>query len=213
MSALRVYVAGSSAELLRAEGCMAKLREAGIEVTSTWPEVIRKVGEANPMGAPREARAAWARTDLVEVSASNFLWFLLPPTPSFGAGVEFGYAVMLSQSFDMAEALGLEEPPVYELLCSGTETSIFTALAHNHFDTDDKALGFLIGLNTFLEANPGLDDSVDHAYPEHPYPEGDDDFGPFDDEEGEGEAEAVDPDAVVTVLEHQVNAIFKKPSR
>jgi hypothetical protein len=212
VSDLRVYVAGASSEMERAERYMAKLREAGVTVTSTWPEVIRSQpnGEANPMSVPRAVRARWARTDLDEVSSSNFLWLLVPKVPSAGAHVEFGYAAMLMRSFDMAEAVGIDDAvPAFELLCSGKETSIFTALSPNHFDTDDEAFGFLLALHQFLEANPRPDDSIDHAFPEHPYPEGDDDFGPFDDEEGEDEGE---PDNVATVLERQVSAIFKKPS-
>lgn len=211
MSDLRVYVAGASSEMERAERYMAKLREAGITVTSTWPEVIRSQpnSEANPMSVPRAVRARWARTDLDEVTESNFLWLLVPKVPSAGAHVEFGYAAMLMQSFDMAEALGIDEaPPAFELLCSGKETSIFTALSPNHFDTDDEAFGFLLALHQFLEANLRLDDAVDHVLPEHPYPEGDDDF---DDGEGEDETEN-EPDNVATVLERQVSAIFKKPS-
>jgi len=208
VSELRVYVAGASSEMERAERYMVKLREAGIVVTSTWPEVIRSQpnGEANPMSVPRAVRARWARTDLDEVTESNFLWLLVPKVPSAGAHVEFGYAVMLMQSFDMAEALGIEAPP-FELLCSGKETSIFTALSPNHFDTDDEAFGFLLALHQFLEANPRPDDSVDHVFPEHPYPEGDDDF-----DAGEDEGEEDEPDNVATVLERQVSAIFKKPS-
>jgi hypothetical protein len=145
---MKVYVAGASSEMERAEKWMAALRQTGIEVTSTWPEVIRKVAEAlklnpahaaNPMDAPREDRAHWAITDLTEVAASTVFWLLLPTgKPSVGAYCELGYAIMVSAAAAQAHALGIPGAPVYQLICSGAEASIFTALAE-HYPTDEEA--------------------------------------------------------------------------
>lgn len=137
---MKVYVAGSSAEMERAEKQMAALRVAGIEVTSTWPEVIKKVGAANPMDASREDRAMWAATDLAEVASSDVFWLLLPNgAPSAGAFTELGYAVMLGAVARQARLAEVEGVPDLWIICSGTEKSIFSALAH-HFATDDDAI-------------------------------------------------------------------------
>ena len=136
---MRVYVASASSEIERAEKWMAALREAGIEVTSSWPEVIRKVGEANPMSASREQRAVWAATDLSEVSDADVLWLLLPEGgPTAGAYTEFGYAVLLGATAQQARRLGVADAPIFWIIVSGEEKSIFTALA-DHFADDEMA--------------------------------------------------------------------------
>jgi hypothetical protein len=134
---MKIYVAAASSEMERAEKWMAALRSAGIEVVSTWPEVIRKVGSANPMGASREDRAMWASTDLAEVSSADVFWLLLGK-PTSGAWVELGYAVMLGAVAKQARLAEIEGVPDLWLICSGTETSIFSALAH-HYATDEEA--------------------------------------------------------------------------
>lgn len=147
---MKVYVAGSSGEIERAEKWMAALRAAGFEVTSTWPETIRKVGSANPMTATREQRAMWSAQDLSEVSDAEVFWLLLPEgKPSEGACVEFGYAVMLGATAKEARALGILDAPNFWMIASGVERSIFTALAE-HFETDEKAFEVLKTRRTLL---------------------------------------------------------------
>jgi hypothetical protein len=134
---MKVYIAGASSEMERAEKWMAAARAAGIEVTSTWPEVIRAVGDANPMSASREDRAMWAATDLGEVASADVFWLLLGK-PTAGAYTELGYAVMLGAVAKQARAAGIDDVPDLWIIASSTETSIFTALAH-HFETDEDA--------------------------------------------------------------------------
>lgn len=140
---MKVYVAAASSEIERAEKQMAALHEAGIEVTSTWPEIIRKVGAANPMTASREDRAMWAATDLSEVSSSTVFWLLIPPPgiATDGANVEYGYATLLGAMAQEARLAGVNAP-IYRIITSGMERSIFTALSQ-HFATDDEALAAL----------------------------------------------------------------------
>lgn len=137
---MKVYVAAASSEIERAEKCIAALRASGFEVTSTWPEVIRKVGHANPMTASREQRAGWAAMDLSEVSDATVLWFLIPPkgVATDGANVEYGYALFLGAASQEARLAGINAP-IYRILTSGEERSIFTALS-THFDTDEQAI-------------------------------------------------------------------------
>lgn len=151
---MKVYVAGASSEMERAEKWMAALREVGIEVTSTWPEVIRKVGVANPMDAPRTDRALWAAQDLSEVSGSDVLWFLLPEgRPTAGAYTEFGYAVFMGAAASQARDAGIPGAPLFWIIVSGKETSIFTALA-DHFVSDEEALDALKLRNQLVGRRP-----------------------------------------------------------
>jgi hypothetical protein len=136
---MKIYVAAASSEIERAEKRMAQLKEIGFDVVSTWPEVIRKVGSANPIEASREDRATWAAEDLSQVATAEVLWYLIPESaPTDGANVEFGYALMLGVMSQEARAAGINAP-VYRLLTSGKERSIFTALAI-HYKTDEEAL-------------------------------------------------------------------------
>lgn len=141
---IRVYVAASSAEIPRAKKWIAALREAGVFVTSKWPEIIEKVGDANPRDATHEQRKGWAWADLVDVKDANLLW-LLAPEPNGGSArgayVELGYA----------RALGLS------LMISGdTKQSIFTALGVEH-ETDDAAFAEIVDRHKFYAArNPEI---------------------------------------------------------
>ena len=123
---LRVYIAGSSAEIARAQLAIAAATDSGFHVVSTWTNVIAKVGEANPEGATEMQRKRWSEVDLDEVRSADCVWFLSGPT-SFGAGVEWGTGYALHKV----------------LIASGiTKRSIFTALGIE-FQTDEAALAFL----------------------------------------------------------------------
>lgn len=120
-----VYVAGSSAQLDRVKSVMVQLRALGHKVTHDWPSLVEAVGTANPPDAELNQRRAWATEDLDGVYEADVLWLLMPANePSFGAGVEFGYAL----------ARGL---PIVVSGCHSA--SIFTALAVC-YDRDDQAL-------------------------------------------------------------------------
>jgi len=146
----RVYVAGSSLEMDRARRAVERLRASGIEVTSTWIDVIANVGAANPTDASIEQRRGWSVVDLAEVSRADVLWFLVPaPTaPTRGAWVELGHAYAAGKW----------------LVCSGEHTrqSIFTALGAE-FASDAEAVGFILGMPTVRTKSvtiPGLAASV-----------------------------------------------------
>lgn len=141
---VRIYVAGASAEMARAKTVIAKLKEKGFTVVSTWTDVITKVGDANPMSASREDRAEWSTTDLMQVADAEVLWLLLPPkgTETIGAYIELGFAMNIQMMMAQAKAAGMPAPERF-IVTSGTERSIFTALT-NHYVTDDEALEALV---------------------------------------------------------------------
>ena len=51
---------------------------ADIMLTSTWVDVIGRVGAANPKDATIEQLTAWTLRDLAEVAEADNLWLLLP---------------------------------------------------------------------------------------------------------------------------------------
>jgi len=128
----KVYVAGSSLELDRAERMIAALERAGIVVTSTWTIAVRDAGTGNPANATREQRAQWTITDLAQVRAAELFLFLVPPrdVATRGAWTEAGYALAKNKVCVFA---------------GDTKQSIFSALAYE-YETDAAALALILRL-------------------------------------------------------------------
>lgn len=122
---MTIYVCGSSDEMARAAHWMHRLELAGIEVVSTWVQVIAvEGGDANPRDATPEQRRAWSGADIFEVGAADLVWMLVPIRAS-GRGAYF--------------ELGVGHALRKHLVASGdTLQSVFTAQALE-FATDDDA--------------------------------------------------------------------------
>lgn len=127
---MKIYVAGASSEIERAEAMIVRLKSEGIDVTCTWTENIRKVGLGNPVNASHEQRRKWSEQDLVEVAHAQVLWFLLPrpPNATFGAWVELGFAFARNK----------------RILLSGSSSNIFVGLG-NVFIDDEEAFKAIVG--------------------------------------------------------------------
>ena len=126
----KVYLAGASAEIERARGWATKLRDADIMLTSTWVDVIGRVGAANPATASREQLTKWVLRDIAEVREANVLWLLLPAkeVSTVGAWIELGIATNDST----------------HIVMSGPHRPIFTpVLANAHFDDDQSAFDYI----------------------------------------------------------------------
>lgn len=133
---LRVYVAGASAEIERADRVIALCEMAGFKVVSTWPALVRQVGHANPRDAAKEDRRRWSINDLEEVAQAHVLWFLAPTKPltTSGAWVELGAAYALGVS----------------IVTSGdTKQSIFSAVGEE-FATDEEVIDYLRNYEALL---------------------------------------------------------------
>jgi nucleoside 2-deoxyribosyltransferase len=129
----RVYIGGSSHpdEMARVKRWNTACREAGIEVTSTWLDVVAGTsGGANPREATVDDRRGWSAQDLSEVARADALWFLVPPVerPTRGAWAELGYAYARAQLI---------------LISGDTKQSIFPALGAE-FDSDEEAFRTLL---------------------------------------------------------------------
>lgn len=130
MTALRVYVAGASAEPERVRWAMDAVRDAGAAVTLDWLAPIEAGVPANT-GLSDAERRQYARADLDAVVSSDVLWLLAPEAPSAGAWVELGHALRCH----------------VVVIVSGParKRSIFAALAVE-CDTDADALELVRGL-------------------------------------------------------------------
>lgn len=203
----RVYIAGASSEIERIELWSAALRKAGVLVVSTWPEVVRKVGSANPMTATRNERAGWANTDLNEIVEASVFWLLLPTgKPTAGAYTELGFAILQSRMQHDARNMGFPVIPLITI-SSGKETSIFTALTHRHTATDDEAFAEIVDNHTngrppIRTADQKADLLVKVLL--------DDDYDDFDnnDEDDDGIDDPLPEDGLPKKLDAQLKKIF-----
>lgn len=128
---MRIYVAGSSAELERAAKWIELLTLSELTVTHNWPENIRAVGEANPKAVSTEDSARWASECMDGVQRAQLLWLLMPTGGSFGAFTELGVA--LQRKIPIV----VSGPLLYR--------SIFVSLAERVFDEDVVALAYITG--------------------------------------------------------------------
>jgi hypothetical protein len=94
---VRVYIGASSAELSRVAAAEEMLRVLipGVEIVSTWPGDVVRLGDPNPRTASDEDRAAMAMGCIRQVERADIFWFLVPPidTPTRGAWCEYDRAL------------------------------------------------------------------------------------------------------------------------
>jgi hypothetical protein len=131
---MKLYIAGASAEIERAEQAIKLARLAGFEIAYDWPANVREVGESNPPDATDEQRREWAGTALWAVAQADAFWLLLPRGPTFGAPVEFGAA--------LARTSAVSSPYI---IASGDDVthSPFVVRAHDRATDDNEALAML----------------------------------------------------------------------
>lgn len=92
MTALRIYVAGASAEVDMCAEFIGRLRDAGAVITHDWtPSVLAYRGMADE-AMSEVVRMSSVSADLAGVGMAELLWMLVPEGATIGAWVELGYA-------------------------------------------------------------------------------------------------------------------------
>lgn len=157
---MKLYIAGSSEEIERAEAWIARARAAGFGITTDWPAIMRARPEASATEADLDDAAD---RDLAGVADADYVWLLVPSAaqPSQGCWYEAGYAD------GRGVALIASYPPVQPQFC------LFTRRAGEEFGADGDAFGWL--LMRLDEERDGDEEDVDDAPPEgsSPLPEED----------------------------------------
>jgi hypothetical protein len=93
---IRVYIGASSSQIDRVRAAEAFLRTElpDVEIMSTWPDDVERLGDPNPRTASEAERSEMAYGCLRRVDASDIMWFLVPPVDvaTRGAWCEFQHA-------------------------------------------------------------------------------------------------------------------------
>lgn len=121
----RVYVAGASSELGRAERAMDMIRAMpGKTLAMDWTVDIREHGASVPVGWSPDQKRKQAWICLEAVRTANVVWLLVPGAPSQGCWAEWGAAYAWHK----------------HLVASGVhENSLFSSLTRYCPDTDSEA--------------------------------------------------------------------------
>lgn len=124
---MKVYVAASSTEYLRARKAMVALTSLGATIAADWTPAVEAHGSG---GGNRKANAA---ADMAGVLAADVLLALLPDrcTHSPGMWIEVGAALATGKRVILA---GQPSDPL----------SIFVELAEEHFPDDATAIVFIV---------------------------------------------------------------------
>lgn len=147
MNPLKIYIAGASAELHRAENAIAFARRTSCEVTLDWPPFIRAHGGDMKDNRSGMERAKNALDDIDAVIAADVLWCLIPKEQTKGMWCELGAALSLNQ-------LASSNPTSYGnlktlIVCSWEVPSfkknipLFAEPAKRLFSSDDAACHFI----------------------------------------------------------------------
>lgn len=135
---VRVYVAGASDELERAQRAIDFIRSIGWTITHDWVADVRRVrvegGRADADLTSDEMREL-AAADLAAVQGAELVWLLVPNTPSTGAWVELGYALALNRWTNAPRIIASGPRAAGSLWCSLLE----------QFETDEAAIRTLAG--------------------------------------------------------------------
>lgn len=147
----RIYRAGASSDIVRAESDIAKLKVAGWTITFDWTVAVRDAGgNASPDDVKVRRDAALA--DLDGVATAEVLWLAQPDasSTSTGAWVELGAAITRR---DIYRALERKHPgqcwsvPLQDMVVVASGSSkkcIFSDLADYRFVSHDDALEFIM---------------------------------------------------------------------
>lgn len=140
---ISAYVIGSSAEIDRAERAIAALHERGVDVTHDWTRDIRRArehGHASDSSLCLPEQRMHADADLYGIERADVLLLLWPERASFGAGVEWGYALALVALVRGDQRLAISAPVA--------SPHVFTSYASTRFTADEDAIAWIAGLRS-----------------------------------------------------------------
>lgn len=126
-----IYVAGAVAEVQRAAGVIAQLRELGFTITHDWTAQVLAAPDRHERDMETTERQLIALQSMRGAREAGLLILLIPAEGrGRGAWVEFGYALHAC---------------VRLITCGDASCSVFTELAERNFATDAEALAWLRG--------------------------------------------------------------------
>ena len=129
----KIYLAGGSTEAAIVSRYGRWLEAEGFERTHDWtPQVLQAQADGKTdRDLDQHIRLEAALLDTQAVISCHTLWLLMPMISSFGAGVEFGYALA-------------DKARTRYIVASGRCSSIFTELADVCFPSHQEAFDHLV---------------------------------------------------------------------
>ena len=126
---LRIYVAGASKDMERAEKAMAAVREMGHTITFDWCEAMRCSAQSE-RDMTWQDRHKYATNDYLGVKNCDVLWLLIPSDGVFSTGCCAELGIAIGRDKDIITSGN-------DLLC------LFTAMANERVATDEEAIAIL----------------------------------------------------------------------
>lgn len=141
----RIYRAGASSDIVRAESDIAALKAAGWTITFDWTVAVREAGSASPDDVKTRRDAALA--DLDGVATADVIWIAQPAetSTSTGAWVELGAAITQRDLFREFSRRGIAVPSTGPIVVvsGASRKCIFADLCDYRFQEHDDALDFI----------------------------------------------------------------------
>lgn len=138
---MKIYVAGASREKDLCKGYMARLRAAGLDVVSTWPEAIEGEGGKTDAELTVEDKNKYAHQDFAQLESADLFWLIAPrhEHPTKGAWIGFGFAIALL-------------PPIHIIVSGDTRACIFATLAGSQKEPPPDAKMVPVDVTPYHEA-------------------------------------------------------------
>jgi hypothetical protein len=130
---MKIYLSASRADLPRARHNIALLKERGHSITYDWTEHVRD-GETSDAPLSLAERRHILKLETQAIERADVFWLLIPPAPSWGCLIEYGYAMRS------------ENPGPRHVVVSGdTSASLFFDAAMG-FASDGLVFDWLAGI-------------------------------------------------------------------
>ena len=139
---MKIYVAGASAERAVVGRYIAKLREAGAEITFDWVAPIEADGGVANEGLSPERSQELAQAALDGVEAAEVVWILVPKTASIGAWIEMGSALTLRRRRALSSDGTSGLPRIF--VSGAYQRTIFSSLTCEVYDRDEDAYSAIV---------------------------------------------------------------------
>jgi hypothetical protein len=131
---MKVYLAGSRAELDRCETWQQKLIGEGIRITYNWIADCKEYPKEEDLSITK--KRAYAYNDISGVMKADLFWLLIPKIGGCGCWVELGLAIERNQHYS-----------TWIILSGDQNRTLFSSYADYISPSDDEAFQHILNIN------------------------------------------------------------------